>query len=727
MRKLLKEHFKELLTEEIDYSSKIATVYHLTGFKTAQYDSVYAEKMKKTNKDLADRIESKYAGKEKTRAQSILSKVEYKAAAKELKQFKTPQGQAYYIANNVRKGAWDLGSYYFPGHGKMYAKGLYTCYKLNPAIAQTYGSVILRFDVDISSMLIFNAGIAKGIYGENFRLEDQFLEICKKKNVDIRGYYNQEVSLDISPDANDAISEFINMLRSISDRQEFLNSSYDTELRTAPFALQVIEEYSRQFKRGRYAILRDVIDGVIFWGRGDGPVCIVYNPEINLRHKLTGAGYFDKKGEPIIEDVIERLVGRSGTSLLDTFEFSQEIDEEAQEIEKARAEKFKQQLANFSREDDSTDDFINNLPSKLNTILTPVTNLYKDACDDLIISRVKDTQPDFDNYCRNVAEGYNYIQFICSILAEPFLQFVDIFGPGLDIVNKDEFEKYCYIFKQYSSDRLFNNYSLTPKLADFELNGLKCVAQNEEEFAKLVEQHLKPLANRFNEMLKEGLASEFVNEISYEAIGAGETGVFNNSITKFEIGEVSLNTTNDAQALESSLEGSGTIMQKAEQELLDLFNDERIKSPEGQAALEDVLQYNKTINTDGTLDFGEIVKNFGYYSGYCHAGGDIFYTLCEQIRSLDYAGLASYEIDRNIFDPEFILQRMYDQKEEWKVRDAAGLSLSMFKDGRKAYNDITLVTTEFVKQRVIHAKSGNLEWVVETVFDLPMHREKLII
>ena len=49
MRKLLKEHFKELLKEEIDSSSKTATVYHLTGFKTADYDPVYAEKMKKTN------------------------------------------------------------------------------------------------------------------------------------------------------------------------------------------------------------------------------------------------------------------------------------------------------------------------------------------------------------------------------------------------------------------------------------------------------------------------------------------------------------------------------------------------------------------------------------------------------------------------------------------------------------------------------------------------------
>ena len=200
MRKILKEHFKELLKEEIDFSSKTATIYHLTGFKTADYDPVYAAKMKKTNKDLSSQIKSKYAGKEKTRAQSILSKAEYKVAAKELKQFKTPQGQAYYIGKQIEKGVWDLGSNYVPGHGKMYAKGLYTCYKLNPKIAQTYGSVILRFEADISSMLIFNAGIAKSVYGENFRLEDQFLEICKKMNVDIRGFYNREVSLDISPE-----------------------------------------------------------------------------------------------------------------------------------------------------------------------------------------------------------------------------------------------------------------------------------------------------------------------------------------------------------------------------------------------------------------------------------------------------------------------------------------------------------------------------------------------
>ena len=53
--------------------------------------------------------------------------------------------------------------------------------------------------------------------------------------------------------------------------------------------------------------------------------------------------------------------------------------------------------------------------------------------------------------------------------------------------------------------------------------------------------------------------------------------------------------------------------------------------------------------------------------------------------------------------------------------------MSMFKDGRKAYDSASSVTLEFVKQRVIQDKSSNLEWVVETVFDLPRHKEELII
>ena len=90
---------------------------------------------------------------------------------------------------------------------------------------------ILPLTYGISSFLIFNAGIAKGIYGENFRLEDQFLEMCKNKDVDLRGFFNQEVSLDISTDSINAYDDYYQMLTQMSERSEFLNSDINTNIK----------------------------------------------------------------------------------------------------------------------------------------------------------------------------------------------------------------------------------------------------------------------------------------------------------------------------------------------------------------------------------------------------------------------------------------------------------------------------------------------------------------
>ena len=733
MKKLLREHFKELLKEEIDYSTKTATVYHLTGFKTAQYDPVYAKRMNQTSKDLRDEIESKRPAKNRTRAQSILSKIEYKAALKDLKKFKTPKGQAYYIANEIKDAPFKLGSYFEPGKGAMYAEGLYTCYNLNPEIARTYGSVILRFEVDISNFFIFNAGIAKGIYGDNFRLEDQFLEMCKNKGVDLRGFYNQEVSLDISSDAIDAYGDYIEILTQMSERPEFLNSDINTNMRTAPMALHALKEYSRQFHNGQSGILRDVIDGVIFYGYNDGPVCVIYYPSQSKNYTFTGAGYFNKRGKPVIEFVPEKLVGRSGTNLKDTFDFAKEVDAEAiEEYEALRSERLKQSLANFKKDQPDFDrDFFEKFPTMIYDIVDPLQSIYGEACEDLIISRVRDTQPEFDNYCRDLSEAYKYVQFICSILAEPFLQFVDTFGPGLDIVSRDEFEKYCYIFKQYAMNTMISGGN-PPRLADFQSNGLKCVAENDEQFNRLVEKELRPLLSSYNNMFDEGLAKEFVSVIAGDVISDGENCVINNSIAKFKIDEVSLNTENDGQALEDSLRSKTTIISDVEQKLLDLFNNENLKTPQGITFLKNTFQYSEVINVEkegsvnGSLNFEKIAEEFGHYSDYCNGGGDLFYTLCESIREMDM-GSSAYIINRETFSPEFILQRMYGIKAGIALEEATGLSQKMFKEGRKAYSSANVITADFVKKRVMDDKIGNLDWVVEDLFSLPLNREKILI
>ena len=65
MRKLLREHYKHLLNEEIDYSSKVATVYHLTGHKTAQYDRNWETIRDKTSAEYEKEIDVKYRKKRK--------------------------------------------------------------------------------------------------------------------------------------------------------------------------------------------------------------------------------------------------------------------------------------------------------------------------------------------------------------------------------------------------------------------------------------------------------------------------------------------------------------------------------------------------------------------------------------------------------------------------------------------------------------------------------------
>ena len=169
-------------------------------------------------------------------------------------------------------------------------------------------------------------------------------------------------------------------------------------------------------------------------------------------------------------------------------------------------------------------------------------------------------------------------------------------------------------------------------------------------------------------------------------------------------------------------------MKDAEQKLLDVFNDKRVQTPDGRAILESMFKNSQTLSIENGIDPAGVAKNFGYYSNFCQAGGDIFYNLCEQIRSLDFGNLSSHAIDKATFDPEFILQRMYGLKSDYNLRDGVGLSLSMFRDGRKLFNDTSsLVTLEFVKSKVIGDKVGNLSWVVEDMFTLPIHREEILI
>ncbi|MAJ89935.1 MAG: hypothetical protein CMD08_01480, partial [Flavobacteriales bacterium] len=625
--KLLREHYKELLSEEIDYSSKVATVYHLTGFKTAQYDPVYAKLNRKTPKELESEIDAKYKSKPKSRAQSILSKAEYKVGLKDLKKYKTSAGQAYHIARNIQSSLFDAGSYFQAGSGAAYGKGLYTCYRLNPKIAQTYGNVILRFEVDISNFLIFNEGIARKIHGnDHYTLDNQFMQILKRKGFNLVGHYEHSDSVEMSSDAEESLSDYVSLLNQMSSSDAFKNSDFNTNIRTADMANHALYEFSKQFKNGSALKLRDIVDGVIFYGYSDGPVCVIYHPESLGTYKLTGAGYF-KQNRPVIESDIEALVGRTGKDFTSSFQSAQELDQDAQDRAEERNQKFKDVLAQYAVDASSSEEeFINNIPSELTSILEPLRLVLEDNVpEDIMIERLRST-PQWDKFLQDMADSYHYIQCIVSILAGPMLKFIEHFGPGLEIINSDEFKEYCKLFRQYAQNKStldsLNQTSNTPKLADFESRGLKCVAQNEEEFSNLVKQYLSRLVKNYNSMLQAQIGAYFVDFVT-AAMLDGESGNINNSIGSCSLTEITINTDNDKKVVESHMPAINKKLVEVQNKLIEFITKtipENVQSSAGIDAVRQAFKYSDTVNADGKIYLDEIIDRYGWYSDWCHAG-----------------------------------------------------------------------------------------------------------
>jgi len=712
MQKLLKEHYKHLLKEEIDYSSKVATVYHLTGHKTAHYDPNWARIRDKTKADYEQEIDIKYQQKKKTKTNSILHKVEKSAVAQEAEKYKGSRGQAYYIAQQISSSLWDLGSYFQSGGGAMYGKGLYTCYKLNPAIAQTYGNVILRFDVDISNFLILNAEIAKGIYGERFRLQDQFFQILKNKGYDLEGYYNQEIGLEISEDSEDSLSRFIEYLTTVSESSNFLNSNYNNdESRTAGYALEALQRFSILFGGGQQIKLRDIIDGIIFSGNHDGPVCIIYHPETMKTYKLTGAGYFDEKGNPVIESDIGALGGRRSYDLKDSFSTASELDKEnAIEIAKERENKWKNVLVDYKK---NARDLIISFQSIINDTITPLYNaLVISGAQDIMSARF-DSSPEVNNYTDNLKKVYDFLQISPSILAEPFIDFVETFGPGMEIVTKDEFESYCHLLKQYHNS-LQKRAGYPPKLADFDSKSLKCQASNEEDFNRLVEQHLDNIIKKFDSLLRENILED-IEKLGPVVSSFEELEEIRNKYVSCQEISVYLNKDSDASIINSCLKSNRSLIQGIENTLMNLFTQPVFQTNEGQKKLEEFLRYH-WISLDGKIHAEKIAEKFAWYSDILMMAGDLHYTLMKKVEDPAIGQLSSYKIDKEKCQPFFIM-KMYGAKNTFEIEEElCGLVKAMFKEGSKVMSIGTYLTKEVLRKDLLEEKTDNLQGCLEEEF-----------
>ena len=158
---------------------------------------------------------------------------------------------------NMMGDYYSSGTNFIPGKGDLYGPGLYTWYDYNKDAIEYYGDIVVKFETNIYGYIIFFEDIAKELYGDNWRIEDQ----TKLLYSHVPGFdYEYIKSLNL----NDAI---IN--------QQMMNMNINTDDRLA------IEIAANKFSD--CGIQLSMIKGLIFFMQA-GPACVCYNPvdDVNI-------------------------------------------------------------------------------------------------------------------------------------------------------------------------------------------------------------------------------------------------------------------------------------------------------------------------------------------------------------------------------------------------------------------------------------------------------------
>ena len=157
-----------------------------------------------------------------------------------------------------------------PGFGDHHGKGLYTCYKFNPGIARTYGDICLAFEIDISNFVITFEDLAKQVHGNDWRIKDQLLKLYKR-----------------NPRDEESLEKFLKILNRVGFDKFELNQTID---KMRPHSSGISYALMKAFGK---ELITAVYDGIIFLGRGDGPVCVSFYPKYDAR--LIGLGRLSKR------------------------------------------------------------------------------------------------------------------------------------------------------------------------------------------------------------------------------------------------------------------------------------------------------------------------------------------------------------------------------------------------------------------------------------------------
>jgi len=176
-------------------------------------------------------------------------------------------------ALSMTGGLDSRGNLFRSGGGDMYGRGLYTCYKLNKKIAYTYGNTLLEFKVPVQNCLVFVGDEAKAVHGENAPLDKQLISILERKGID---YQSNE-------DFRKIIEKFCDYLKKVYD-EKIAGTSTVKSNRTAPDCLSALRKFSELTKNK--IKLKHLVDGIMFFGAGDGPVCVIFNTQLAAINRI---------------------------------------------------------------------------------------------------------------------------------------------------------------------------------------------------------------------------------------------------------------------------------------------------------------------------------------------------------------------------------------------------------------------------------------------------------
>ena len=644
MKRTLKEHFKHLLLkEEIDYQKKTATVYHLTGHKLHQYDPTFVRKSGMKPSDLEREFEKKYADKPQTRANKILQSVGTSKAKEALSKFKTKAGKAYHAAQLIQQDPYSLGSNFFAGRGALYGPGLYTCYEFNPKIASIYGDVILRFEVDISNFLILNVKIAKEIYGENYKVEDQVIQALRKKGIDIDDLSSTEFY--------DPMIGALYDLQRIDRHERVIKSEFKSNSRTGPQALSALQNFSRQFDNGTVLKIRDFMDGIIFFGQTDGPVCVIYEPETSNKYQLTGAGYFKNNGDPYITGDIESLVGSKGADLSDTFEFNVQRDE-TQNFDQKRTKVLNKIL--FNIDDDEADSDIEKMTKELvlkqidTRIMEPIMenlgfHMYKHFVQ-MMKPRLLKTK-ELPNSLKQIQSVLKHINHTPSLLLSPVIKFAEAYsGKSMQVITEDELTELALILAKIIE------FGRDPILKDFEGKNITLSAQTQEELDSINSQHFADIKEEVNTNINQKLPQNLTESL-YTLQGYGGSPAQAHPSTQINPSYFSLNTQDD---LGITLQPVQEFLKPYNEQLQQILSQQKQDSPKSHAQTIKYIQDERSyiIDVDTMeIDSQTIVNSITEYSSTFSPTAYIIYHLAQnadfienpdlEIQSQTFANIAS--------------------------------------------------------------------------------------